>query len=389
MSQKIPAVSMALLALILLTFFTASRVNPQITGEVGNNIDVGMKAPDMSFFSADDINLKVNSTDDVFAAGGTINVDSTSADHLVIAGGGITVKNVTIEDLFAAGGELDLVSGKVADDIVVAGGDVFVRPGFSIGGSAVVAGGDARFEAAVPVDLRIGAGSVYLNSVVGGDARLSGDKVTLGPQARIGGDLLYRTENLIIQPGAVVNGRRMVLPPEDHSTFESWGRGAGKLFAMLAVAVTLGFAVLVVAIAIAMPSLMRSSADFIRSKPLKSLGFGVLVAVGVPLAIVLLVASVIGAPVAMLLAAICFAITPVAVAATAYLLGIEARKLMTKADDHPTAWTARLFWPALGAAAILLLGMIPVLGLLVWLFAMLFGLGAVVSRGGKALAQNA
>ena len=76
-----------ILAVILLALFIASRGYSQITGEFGEDIDVGLQAPDMSFFSADTINLKVNSSDDVFAAGSTVNVDTTSADHLVIAGG--------------------------------------------------------------------------------------------------------------------------------------------------------------------------------------------------------------------------------------------------------------------------------------------------------------
>lgn len=377
------------LILILLALFASSRVNPQITGEVGKPLDTGKTFADMSFFSAEDINLKVNSTDDVFAAGGTMTVDATSADHLVIAGGEISVRNVALQDLIAAGGEIDLVSGNVKDDIVVAGGKIIARPAFAIGSSAVIAGGDAKIETAIPTDLRVAAGSIYLNSAVGGNARLTGETVTLGPKTRIGGDLLYRTDNLIIQPGAVITGRQLVLPSEDHSAFERWGRGAGKMVAMLALAFLLGFIVLVMAIAIAVPSLMRSSAEFIRSAPLKSLGIGVLFAVGVPFAIVLLFASVVGVPLAMLLGAIFLAITPVAVAATAYLLGMEARKLIARAEDAPAAWTARLLWPALGAAAILVLGMIPLLGLLVWLFAMLFGFGAVVSRGGNALAIRA
>ena len=343
----------------------------------------------MSFFSAQDINLKVNSVDDVFAAGGTIKIDATTADHLVVAGGEISIKNVTIQDLFAAGGELNLASGTIADDIVVAGGDVIVRPAFMIGGSAVVAGGDARIEAPVSVDLRVSAGSVYVNSAVGGDARLSGDTVTLGPQTRIAGDLLYQTDNLVIQPGAVVLGKQMVLPPQDHSAFESWGRSAGELFAILTLAVVLGFAILVMAIAVAVPSLMRSSAELIRAKPLRSLGIGVLIAIAVPIAIAFLFATVIGAPLGLLLGAICLAITPVALAATAYLIGMEARRKLSKEISPSTSLAGRLLWPALGAAVILILGMIPFLGLLVWLFAMLIGLGAVVSRGGKALATNA
>ncbi|MXO57281.1 bactofilin family protein [Pontixanthobacter gangjinensis] len=378
-----------ILAAILLALFLASRSYPQITGEIGEEIDIGLKAPDMSFFSADTINLKVNSSDDVFAAGSTVNVDTTSADHLVIAGGEVTVRNVAIEDLFAAGGELDLVSGTVADDIVVAGGEITVRKTFEIGGSAVIAGGEALIEAPVPVDLRAGAGTVYLNSRVGGDARLSGDKVTLGPEAVVGGDLLYRTENLVIESGAVVSGQRRAMPAEDHSAFESWGRGAGELFGKLLLAATLGFAVLVLTVAVAVPSLMRSSAGFIKSRPLQSVGIGTLIAIGTPVAIVLLFASVIGAPLAMLLIAICLAITPVAVAATAFFVGMESRKIATKAEAPPTGWGGRLLWPALGALVILLLGMIPFVGILVWLFALLFGLGAVASRGGRALAVSA
>ena len=378
-----------ILFIILLTMFAAETIRSQTTGEIGEDIDVGVKLTDMSFFSGDGVDVTVDSTDDVFAVGSTISVDATSADHLVVAGSKISVKNVAIQDLFAAAGELDLISGRVEDDIVVAVGQVNVGPSFEIGGSAVIAGGEARIETPIPADLRVGAESIFLNSAVGGDARLSGDTVTLGPQARISGNLLYRSENLILQDGAVVSGQQMMLPPEEHSAFESWGRGAGGLLAKITIAATLGFMVLVIVVAIAVPGLMRSSAGYIRSKPFKSLGIGALFTIGVPFLIILLVMSVVGAPLAMLLGAICLAITPIAVAATAYLLGMEGRQLLTKQTEPPVNWAPRLLWPALGAAVILVLGLIPFFGLLVWLLAMLFGLGAVVSRGRRALAVNA
>ncbi|WP_336985632.1 hypothetical protein [Altererythrobacter aquiaggeris] len=379
----------ALPILVILALFAANRVNPQITGEIGENIDVGIKAPDMSFFSAEDINLKINSIDDVFAAGGRVRVDATRADHLVIAGSEISVSNAALQDLFAVGGKMDLNSGTVADDIVVAGGSIKVRPTFSIGGSAVMAGGDVRMETSVPADLRIGAGSVYVNAAVGGDARLSGDAVRLGPATRIAGDLLYRTSNLVIEPGAVITGRRLILPAQDQSAFESWGRGAGELFPVITLAAAAGFAILVVAIAFAVPGLMRSSARFIRTSPLRSLGIGTIIAAGVPVAIILLFFTVVGAPLGLLLGAICLAVTPVAIAATAFLIGMEMRRVMSGAGEPPARLPARLLWPAAGAAVILILGLIPFLGMLVWLLAMLLGLGAVASRGGKALASIA
>ena len=100
-----------IMVLAALSLLIVDRANPQITGEVGDIIDVGMKPPDMSFFSADQINLKIDSTDDVFAAGSTIKVDTTSADHLVIAGGEISIRNVSIQDLFAAGAIYHLWDG--------------------------------------------------------------------------------------------------------------------------------------------------------------------------------------------------------------------------------------------------------------------------------------
>lgn len=375
-------------ALALLVTLSAGGVHSQITGEIGDELDVGPRLPDMSFFSAEDVNLQVKSSDDVFAAGARVRVDGTSADHLVVAGGEISLRRVALEDLLAAGGEVALLDGAVADDVVATGGTIRIERAFRIGGSAVVAGGEVRIDAPVPADLRVAAGEIRLDSAVGGDARLSGEKVTLGPHARIGGNLLYRTDNLVIEPGAVITGERRMLPPGEKSALENWGRGAGELSGMLALAALAGFTLLVLAIAAAVPGLMRSTTEFIRTRPLRSAGIGILIALVAPFVIVLLFASVVGEPLALLVAAICLAITPVAVAASAHFIGMEERRLATRADTPPTGWGARLLWPVLGAATILLVGMIPVIGFLAWVLALLFGLGAVASRGGKALAAG-
>lgn len=372
--------------IIILILFAATRGESQTPGESGETAETGIVVPDMTFFSAEDVTVRVNSTDDVFAAGGTVRVDQTSADHLVLAGGDISVADVSIQDLFAAGGTIKLVSGGASDDIVAAGGEIDVGPDFTIGSSAVLTGGEVRIETPVPADLRVGAGDAYINSQVGGDARLSGELVTLGPKARIAGDLFYRTGNLVLEPGAVVTGRQLPMPETDRSAMEAWGQGAGRLFAMFALSVLVGFTVLVMVIAVAVPALMRSASDMIRQRPLQSLGIGALIAVGAPFLIVLLFASVVGTPLAMLVAAICIALTPVALAATAYFAGMEARRIATGQKEPPVGILARLLWPALGAAIILILGLIPLAGLLVWILALLFGLGAIATRGGKALA---
>ncbi len=377
------------IAFVLLVMFVTTRVASQISEKSGEIVNVQGSFSDMSFFSGDEVNLKVNSTDDVFAAGGAVSANDSSADHLILAGGEITATDVDVRDIFAAGGKITLASGEIADDVIAAGGDIVVRPTFQIGGSAVFTGGDVKIEAPVAADLRAAAGKVYLNSTVAGNARLMGDFVEIGPKSRIGGDLLYRTENLKIAPGAVITGKKIILPDEEYAELERWGKGGAALFAVFSIALLLGFAVLVIIVTVTVPSLMNAASTMIRSKPLRTMGIGLLITIAIPIAVIVLFATVIGVPLALLIGAIFFAVAPVAIAATSYFLGMSGREIITKKTDQPPTMIERLLWPALGAILILLLGMIPYVGLLVWLLALIVGVGAVIPRGGKALAQNA
>ncbi len=377
------------MAFVLLVMFVTTRVASKVSEQEGEIINVEGSFSDMSFFSGDEVGLKVNSTDDVFAAGGTVSANGTSADHLILAGGEITATDINVRDIFAVGGKITMASGKIADDIVAAGGDILIRPKFQIGGSAVVTGSDIKIEAPVTTDLTAAAGKVFLNSTVGGNAKLIGESVEIGPKGRIDGDLLYRTENLKIAPSALITGKRITLPDEEYSELQRWGKGGVALFAVFAFALLLGIAVLVIIITVTVPSLMNAASATIRSKRLQTLGIGLLITVAIPFAIFMLFATIIGVPLALLIGVMFLAVAPIAIAATSYFLGMRGRDIIAKkVDDSPTVME-RLLWPASGAILIFLLGLIPYVGGLVWLLALMVGIGAVVPRGGKALAQNA
>ncbi|KWV93763.1 hypothetical protein [Erythrobacter sp. AP23] len=344
---------------------------------------------DMVFVSAENLAVSAVTTDDLFAAGGTVVTSGAQADHLFLAGGEIEVIDATVHDLIAWGGELRLRSAQVTDDIIVGGGDIVARPGFDIGGSAVLAGGSVRLEAPVGGDLRIGAGDIFVNSSVQGTARLSGDTIVLGPLARIGGDLLYRSENLTIQPGAVIEGRRAALPMPDRSTAEEIGKGVGQLFLLFGLSIVLSYFILVALLVFFAPGLMRSASTMMREKPWQSFGIGVLYALIVPLLVVALVVTVVAAPLAVLLIAISVALTPIALAVTAYFVGMSLRRVTTGTSDPPDTLFARIIWPLLGVIAVFLLTLIPVAGALIWLLAMVFGLGALAKQAAGALTAPA
>ncbi len=378
------------IAFVILVMFVTTRGASQITTQTGEAVNAEASFLDMAFFAGDEVRIKASSDDDIFAAGGSIQVDTTTADHLLLAGGEINIKNVRVDDVIAAGGDLNLRSGLATDDVLVTGGTVTLHPKFQIAGSAVLSGGEVTINSPIQKELRVAASRIFLNSVVDGNVKLMGDVIELGPKARLGGNLQYRSDNIQISPSAVITGTKSILPAEEHDDFERWGKGSAAFFAGFAIAAVLGITLLVVVIALILPGLMNKASLLIKQKPLLSLGVGFLATFVLPFALFMLFATIVGAPLAILIAAMLFAFTPVGVAASAYFIGMQGRQIIKKpADDAPPpAMGARLIWSAFAIVLILLLGIIPIVGGLIWLLILMFGMGAILMQGGLALARD-
>lgn len=381
--------SLLVLFLLVVLFFATGALFAQIVTRSGESIDAADILPDMAFLSARELTISAKSTDDIFAAGGDISINGAQADHLLAAGGDITVVNAAVHDLVLFGADATLVSGIATDDLVAAVGDLDIQADFKIGGSAVLSGGELTIAAPVGGELRAAGGRINLAANVEGDAHLVGEKVMIGPNVRIGGDLRHRAHEIVIDPTAVIVGEMVRLEPVRRPDLERWGAKAAAAAALFALAFLIGIGVLVVAIALALPALMNSSAAMIRNKPLSTLGVGFLISVAAPVVIVILLASLFGIPLALLIAVIYAAAAPLALAAFAYFVGIEGRRAISKGAGEPPGAFARALWTALAAGGLIVVAVIPLLGGLVWLLAYMVGIGAVMTRGGKALAVKA
>ena len=381
-------------ALAATALLGAAAVSAQTTAEPSTQQTAGeepsaSQETDMVFRYGENLLVSEATTDDLFAAGNTVSADGASADHLILAGGEVVVRDAAPKDLFAAGGELKLDRAEIADDLVAAGGDLVAGPALTIGGSAVIAAGTVRFESPVGGDLRIGAGEIFVNSTIAGDARLSGDRVVLGPKARIGGDLYYRTDELVIEPGAVVEGTQTKLTTPDYARPEDAGHEFGRFMLFAGLSFLLSYAVIVLALVLGLPQLMRSTSMEMQERPWRSLGIGGLFVLVVPMLVIALAMSAIGLPLAILVIAICVALTPIAFAVTGYTAGTILRGLVTKRSDPPENLGPRILWPLLGVAVLFALTLIPMMGIAVWFVAMLFGLGALLQRAVGALSSPA
>lgn len=360
----------------------------QIAAQSGEGITADGEREDMTFLAGDEISVSLSSNDDVFAAGGEIILDGTQADHVFLGAGDVTLRNVAIRDLVAGVGSLTVASGTIEDDLIAFGGNITVDEGASIGGSAVIYGGNLTVSAPVGQDLRMAGGNLEINGDIGGDANLAGDSVVIGPGVTIAGDLTHQAARFEMDDSASVLGEIIVLEVDDKpSGFSLQGILGAFLFAL---AFLSGLGLLMLAIIALLPGLMASSRDMIRTNAMGAIGIGLGVLIVMPLLAGVLFITMFGAPAGGVLLALYLALLPIGFAAFVYVAGMKLRDLVSKPENAEAVPSLgqRLLWSFLAGLTLLVVGVIPIIGGIIWFIGLVIGLGAVTTRGAQALAHT-
>ena len=326
-----------------------------------------------------------NIADDIFALGGDVIFETVSAKSVIAAGRSLSLKGITADDLIVGGGRMD-VSGDIKDDVIAAVcpfcpvmGRLHLTNDMQIGDDARLAGRDIAVDGRIGGDLYAAAQQFRLSGEVVGNARIEADRIALAPGARIGGDLLYTSQTEPeVADGAVIAGQ--IRQVESQLPFaeglpESWiWYGALAVTGFVLAILLLG-----AALQLAAPGLLSNAAATLQAKPWSTLGRGLVLALVVPIAVALLMASVIGIPIGMVTAAGFVVLLALAFVAIAYCIGLYVRRLFGL-HGIPTGSGSRILWTSLGIFILLIVGLIPFVGWAIGILAMIAGLGAVISQ---------
>lgn len=354
------------------------------------------------FRSGSEVNIGPEETvnDDLYATGGTVNINGTVNGDLVAAGGSVNIRGAINGDVIASGGSV-VVSGMVRDnvrasggsvvisstvsgDVVAAGGSVELGPEASVGRDLVVGAGSVQIDGSIGRDLLIGGGSATINGTVGGDVKAElGEGLTLGPTARVEGDLAVTSpQEIEVAQGSAVLGNTVY---EEPTTSLFWVRvrdTAGIRVVQDIVSRVqwfLGTAVVGLLLLWMVPRTLEGTSETVIRAPWSSLGLGVAVLVLAPIAIIIAAAIAIfiggfaGVPVALVPTAVYLALLVL----TAPVIGLFIGRFLLgrlRGDRAFAAWQALL----LGVLILALLGFVPVLNWIVTLLTLLFGFGAWV-----------
>jgi hypothetical protein len=327
------------------------------------------------YLAAEDVDVADASGGDVLAVGGSVELRSRIDGDAVAAGGSVRVAGEVGDDAYLAGGSVRL-DGRIADAVRVVGGRVRVGSDAVVAGGTAIAGGRVQFEGEARDTVTIAGGEVRFDGIGSGDVLIAAGDTVIGPKARIGGTLTVRGPvPPTVDPAARIDGG---LQYERVARREGWGQ-AGRTAAGWAIGLwTAGLAVCGVLLIAAFPRFTGDAAARIRAMPLLSLGVGFGLLVAVPVAAVLLFATVIGIPLGLLLLALYPVMLMLGYITAAVFLGDALLVRLSRDALARRAPRAGAFVAALVALALVI--RVPYVGGWVALAALVLGVGALMLR---------
>lgn len=305
---------------------------------------------------------------DLFAAGRTVLLNGTVKGSVNLAGESITI-NGSVGHAARVAGRFINVNSPLPGDLLVVGSDITIDEKASIGGDLLFVTKKALISGPVERSVKGAGKEVVFKSEVKENVELIIDKLTLAPTAVIQGDLTYTSENeAAIESGAKITGKTTRKLPEkkDEGKGCPFGCVLGEFFDFLMALVAGIFFILL------FPARLRSFADTIFEKPSASAGWGALLTFVTPIAAIIVCCTIVGIATGGIVLglwgiAIYLAQMPVGVLIGKLIIG-RFRKVETKG--------VMIGALGLGLFLLFLVKLIPILGALIGLAVVIFGMGA-------------
>jgi cytoskeletal protein CcmA (bactofilin family) len=343
--------------------------------QVGQKVVVtGPVAQDL-YLAGGSVEVRGDVTGDVIAAGGSIIIDQRVVGDVLAVGGSIVIAAAVLDDVRAAGGSVS-VTNRVDGDLILAGGSLELGPEAVVGGRAWLGGGELTVAGRITTKLKAAAERLVITGTIEGDVDVTAERIDIGPTARIAGTLTYRSQHEArIDPAAEIGGGITRVPMPQPSL-------AGRVLTKIIYAAALG--VLGGALILVFPTFATATVRTLQQEPWAALGVGVVALVGIPIAFILMMITVVGFLLGVtVLAAYGFVLVFGFLAGALSLGDLAYRAVAAGAGpDRPTgAWIAALL---IGLAVVALVRLVPILGALMSFAVLVFGLGALLIAAHRA-----
>lgn len=314
-------------------------------------------------------NVNVNGTTegDLYAAGAMVNIVGPVEQDLSLAGGSLSLSGKVGGDARIVGGNIT-INSPIGGDLLIAGGNLNINENATVGADAAIAGGNVTLNAPVNGSLKIAGGNISINSKITGDVYVvSNETLTFGPKAEVLGKITHQGKSkAVVMDGAKVSSIDFKNLPQ-----KKFVQGFNILGFLVQIIAMFLFGWLLLRFAKTKLAWIFSN---IQTKPLGTLGAGLLGMILTPIAISILFFTIIGYYIGLVLAASFVLSLMITCSVAALFLG----NFISLKIFKQTTWNNWQIALA-GSVAWSVLAMIPILGWLALTIVYVMAFGSFVT----------
>lgn len=357
----------------------------------GRNVVIDKPVYEDVYVTGGEVMINAPVYGDLIVAGGTVVVNDSVYNDILAAGGTITFNGYVGDDIRCAGGKINIMNN-VPGDVVVTGGNIVVNKNAVIG-SLISAGGEIIIDGRVAGGVRSASGKLLLNGSVMKDVDCRGGELTVNGTVN-GRSVLVAADDLIIGGNAVFNNDVRYWAPSEQVAFNDAVKNGKAVFdpslrinreqwfylgfsTVLGVVWYLGMVfVMIMIIQYLFSRTMKKAGQTAYDKSLRSLGYGFLFWLGVPVVAVVAFITIIGLPVGVILL---FSYVILVVFAGTITSVVAANWLNNRSVTNWPYW--RLIWVALGIFIVFrLVSLTPFLGWFIFALLVCISFGAIIQN---------
>ena len=318
---------------------------------------------------------------DVYVLAEQVVIDGIVNGDVLVSGGSVDISGKVAHNCRLLGGQI-LLSGAVGNNVTAIAGNLQILPSAAIGGNLVATAANADLAASIGSDATVVASNVRLSAHIGKNLQGYFGQMRITSKAVIGGEVDYKSgSEAWIEPGALIGGKVVRHPLFVHKLVEgTWIQGLLVGSKVLAILMNFIYTFVVGVVLIKVfPKNLEAALHALQGHPLKSLTYGIMVLILLPLVSLILLMTILGIPFALtLIAANIIGLYTAKIYSILWASNWAFRKVGLKSNRIPG-----LFF---GVVIYFILTAIPIFGIFIALSAMLFGLGAgllatVLKRG--------
>lgn len=367
------------LALSALLALSPAHASPELLAPVAEEVAEPAATLLPVHFEADQTVTIDAPVDDLFAFAQDVQIQALVQDNAFTLAQRIRLEpgEEVAGDLYAMS-ETTEIRGRVRGDLYAMSGAVLLAEEAQVDGHVFVGAGQVKLEGAVGGNIEGGGGEILLDGPVGGDVRLDAGSLALGSDAALAGDLTYTSahEASIDERASVAGRTTFELVEEDdlELTIEEEPSLLGRMFGetlwlgwTYLGALSVGFAGLFL-----MGPAASRPARALLARPGPALGLGFVVACVLPVASMMAIATIVPLPLGV--------IGLVAWAVGMYLAKIVAGQALGDAmltRIQPGSVGSPYVSLAVGLLVLSVAMALPYVGTLVWIAAVVAGLGGM------------